>query len=205
MSNSETSPIAHFLLNASRIAYKLVWGALMENVYKNFVTDFNNKIYSLETRFSDYIFLCIGTDRITGDAFGPLVGKRLKELLKDNYNNVFIKGCLDEPISFLNIDTEIENIYNTYKTPCVIAVDSALARQEDIGKIIVSNEKMELGKGLSKKYSAVGDISIKGVVAKNFKIPRQNLNVLQNTSLKLVMDLAEITANGIYKVIAINR
>ena len=47
----------------------------------------------------------------------------------------------------------------------------------------------------------VGDISIKGIVAKDHNMPRCNYQELQNTSLNIVMNLADITAEGIYNVI----
>ena len=47
-------------------------------------------------------------------------------------------------------------------------------------------------------------MSIKGIVAQNMKTPMQNLNVLQNTSLNLVMNLADTVARGIYNTINYN-
>lgn len=43
--------------------------------YNNFVNDFSSVLYGLTNNreFSNVIFLCIGTDRVTGDSFGPLV------------------------------------------------------------------------------------------------------------------------------------
>lgn len=44
---------------------------MQENLYNNFITDFSNTMCSLAdgNQYSNIIFLCIGTDRITGDAF----------------------------------------------------------------------------------------------------------------------------------------
>lgn len=44
-------------------------------------------------------------------------------------------------------------------------------------------------------------MNIKGIVGQNMRTPMQNLNMLQNTSLNLVMNLAEVVANGIYNTI----
>ncbi len=63
---------------------------------------------------------------------------------------------------------------------------------------------MHLGKGLNKNIAFVGDISIKGVVAKDLKLAKYNLKLLQNTPLSLVISLANSTANGIYEVIKYN-
>lgn len=174
-----------------------------DEVYSKFVNDFSTILYNLKTDspFSDYIFLCVGSDKITGDAFGPLVGDRLQQLLKNYYNNIKVFGTLENPISGTNLDKEVEKIYNTYKHPCIIAIDAALSTKEDIGKIVVTNSKMKFGKGTNKKMLEVGDISIKGIVAKDYKIPRYNFSQLQNTSLSIVMKLAGVTSDGIYNVI----
>lgn len=186
--------------------YKLFWGDIMlgkEELYNNFISDFSTEIYNLKSDnpFSDYIFLCVGSDKVTGDAFGPLVGSKLQNLFKSYYNNISVIGNLENTVSAINLEETVREIYNKYKNPCIIAIDSALSNKEDIGKIIVKNTKMKLGKGTNKKSIAVGNISIKGVVAQDYRIARYNFSVLQNTSLSLVMKLANITADGIYNVV----
>lgn len=176
---------------------------IYEQEYEEFVSNFTNKIYNLKTDlpFSDYIFLCVGSDKVTGDAFGPLVGKNLEELLQNYYNNIHIIGTLEEPIHANNLHSTIQTINKDYKNPCIIAIDSALSKQEDIGKIFVTNKEMKLANGIGKNSIGVGNISIKGVVAKNHRMSKQNFYELQNTSLNLVMKLANITSHGIYEVI----
>lgn len=44
-------------------------------------------------------------------------------------------------------------------------------------------------------------MNIKGIVAQNMRNSMQNLNVLQNTSLNLVMNLSDIVASGVYNTI----
>ena len=63
---------------------------------------------------------------------------------------------------------------------------------------------MRIGKGIDKNLEPIGNVSIKGIVAKDYKIPKINFTILQNTSLNLVMNLAEDTARGIYEVIKYN-
>lgn len=154
--------------------------------YNTFVQEFSNKLYNLkaETPFSDYIFLCIGSDKIIGDSYGPLVGQKLEESFKGKYNNIQVYGTLDKPISAVNLEKKVQEIYTKYKNPCIIAIDSALSSSENIGKILVSNSKMQCGKAAGKKLMLVGNISIKGVVAKDYKIPRYNFSNLQNTRIR---------------------
>ena len=175
---------------------------LKEEIYNNFICDFSKvlrvKIQDIE--ISKLIFLCIGTDRITGDSFGPLVGYKLKHLFKDE-KNIEVIGDLDSIVTTSNIEKIIENINNTYETAFIVAIDAAISNKNDIGKIIVSEQKMNIGSGLNKKSIYIGDVSIKGIVAKDLKKPQYNFKVLQNTSLGLIMNMAECTAYGIYNVI----
>ncbi len=174
-----------------------------EDIYRGFVNDFNTQLYNLhpEIPFSDYIFLCIGSDKIIGDAYGPLVGEKLQEYFKETYHNIKIIGTLEDPVPASTLSTKVKNIYKSYLNPCIIAIDSALAKKEELGKIYVSNKKMQCGKGINKNILSVGDISIKGVVAIDFKTPKYNFSSLQNTSLRNVLKLANITSNGIYQSI----
>ncbi|MBO5478433.1 MAG: spore protease YyaC [Clostridia bacterium] len=165
--------------------------------YNKFMNEFSSSLYQLKTDipFSDYIFLCVGSDKIIGDSYGPLVGQKLKEAFKNRYNNISVYGTLEEPISAVNLEKTVSDIYKRYQHPCMIVIDSALGSQDKIGSILVSNTKMQCGKGAGKKMILVGDISIKGVVAKDYKIPRYNFSTLQNTSLGGIIKLADMTAS----------
>lgn len=164
--------------------------------YNNFVHEFSSVLYTLkaDVPFSDYIFLCVGSDKVIGDSYGPLVGEKLKGAFKNMYNNIAVYGTLEEPVSALNLEKNIQNIYKKYKNPCIIAIDSALASQNKVGSIIVSNTKMQCGKGINKRVREIGDISIKGIVAKDLKMPKYNFSTLQNTRLGDVIKLADVTS-----------
>lgn len=176
---------------------------LQDEIYNQFVNDFSRGMYQLpnDHPFSDFIFLCIGSDKIIGDSYGPLVGDKLENLLKNMYQNIHVIGTLQEPISAVNLNKTIEKIYLDYKHPCMIAIDSALSQKEKVGTIYVSNYKMQCGNGTGKQIAKVGDISIKGIVGKDYKIPKYNFSSLQNASLGEVIKLANKTAEGIYNVI----
>lgn len=170
--------------------------------YVEFVQEFAKVLREgvYEKELSDLVFLCIGTDRITGDSFGPLVGYNLKELYKEELK-VHIFGDLERPVSSNNIERIIRRIDERYSNPYVIAIDSAVSRRDNIGKIVVSERALNLGSSLDKKDIKIGDISIKGVVSEDLKDPKENFNLLQNTSLNLVLNMANLTAKGIYNVI----
>lgn len=150
----------------------------------------------------EMIFLCIGSDKIIGDCFGPLVGtKLLKKLEPYNTFNIQVYGNLERTISYENIEQYQKKISENPYDTCIIVIDAALSKKENIGNIYVSKEKTILGKGLHKNKIAIGDISIKAVVGKDFKVPSYNFTMLQNVSLNLVMHLADTVADSIFEVI----
>ena len=53
---------------------------------------------------------------------------------------------------------------------------------------------MYLGKALNKNINCVGDLSIKGIVSQNVNVPQYNFRLLQNTSLSLVMNMADVVS-----------
>ena len=48
------------------------------------------------------VVLCIGTDRVTGDSLGPLVGTFLHAYGSDRYLSIY--GTLDFPVHALNLE-----------------------------------------------------------------------------------------------------
>ncbi len=171
---------------------------------QQFIEDFSTILFQEKNNkeYVELVFLCIGTDRMTGDSFGPLVGTKLQELFgENNIFNINIYGTLNENICYTNVKEKISNIKKVHKNACIIVIDAALSNEENIGKIFVKKEKMSLGKGLYKAKMEVGDISIKAVVGKSYKLSKYNFSSLQNISLNRVINLSEIVSEGIVQVI----
>jgi len=170
------------------------------NKYNKFVMDFeknfNNNNYELIT------CVCIGTDRITGDCFGPIVGSIIKNKQKRNkINNLEVIGTLDENLSYSKIENEIFKKRINYKNRFVIFIDAALGNKSNIGNVLISNSGIEIGKCLGKQQKEIGNITIKAVVGENLKNKEENFRILQNIHLNSVMELASIVANGIIEVV----
>ena len=169
-----------------------------------FMQDFKHSLYQEKNKRENFeiIFLCVGTDRMTGDCLGPLVGTRLEEKLAPyNIFNITIYGTLKENLCYSNMKDQLEHMKMNHPNACVVVIDAALSDEEKIGKIFVEQRKMTLGKGLHKSQIKVGDISIKAVVGKNYKLPMHNFSILQNISLNSIIALSEIIADGICEVI----
>ena len=69
------------------------------------------------------IFLCIGTDRATGDSLGPLIGYKLKNL---KHKNIHIYGSLESPIHSINLKSILDKINDNFINPFIIVIDASL-------------------------------------------------------------------------------
>ena len=138
---------------------------------EKFMTDFGETIDNLTINktFSNLIFLCIGTDKVIGDSFGPIVGYKLKKYFGDT-KNVQIIGDLENNICSTNIEKTIENICKVSSNPFIISIDSALSRDDtNIGKILVGKGGITIGNGIGKNKYIVGDMFVKGVIARDLR------------------------------------
>lgn len=145
----------------------------------------------INNSYKSIVFLCIGTDRSTGDSLGPLVGYRLKSIM-NNKINVF--GTLDNPVHAKNLAEKVDEINEFYQTPFIVAIDACLGRQENIGHINIGIGPMYPGAGVNKNLIPVGNINITGIVN---TCGYMEYFVLQNTRLSLIMKMSEIISNGI--------
>ena len=159
-----------------------------------------SKLYSLITnepysfRKRNLLFFCIGTDRSTGDALGPLIGTRLLDL---GIPELHVRGTLDSPIHGANLQSSIDEAYSVNQKPYIIAIDACLGRLENVGMITVSKGPLRPGAGVSKSLPPIGDVNVTGIV--NVGGYMEYL-VLQNTKLSMVMKMAEIISEALLKV-----
>lgn len=148
----------------------------------------------LETRLSEIftsaqkrpsVILCIGTDRSTGDALGPLTGTNLSRL---NLPHLHVYGTLDEPVHATNLNESIHTILNSFNNPFIIAIDACLGRLDSIGCITLADGPLKPGAGVNKQLPAVGEVHITGIVNVGGFMEYM---VLQNTRLNLVWRMAD--------------
>ncbi|MBQ9298558.1 MAG: spore protease YyaC [Clostridia bacterium] len=132
--------------------------------------------------------------------FGPLVGTRLTNLLR-NARRLNVIGTLSDNISLCNIKEVIDNINNTYTNPFIVAIDAALSTSDRVGQILVTDGPLQLGSSLNRTGVQIGDMAIRGVVGRNTGNINQNLNILRNVPLARVVNLSDIVSSGIYNCI----
>lgn len=143
--------------------------------------------------FKDFVILCIGTDRSTGDSLGPIIGHKLIHSI-EKYPGFHVYGTLDHPVHAKNLQEKIDYIYRTLDSPFVLAIDACLGKIDRIGFISVGNGPLKPGAGVNKTLPPVGDINITGIV--NLSGYMEYM-VLQNTRLSLVMKMADTLVNSI--------
>ncbi len=139
------------------------------------------------------VILCIGTDRSTGDALGPLTGSLLSSCPGMDAE---VRGTLEEPVHASNLTEEIERI-STGSNPIIIAVDACLGQTSQVGTVSVGVGPLRPGAGVNKSLPAVGDLYLTGTV--NVGGFMEYL-VLQNTRLNLVVKMARVLSGSLAQV-----
>lgn len=159
------------------------------------LTDFCRKIrdkYPKEGTM--FTFLCIGTDRSTGDALGPLVGTRLEE-----YGVKHVIGSLKHPCDADNLEARMAAVPAGH---VIIAIDACLGTPASVGSYLVSGQPLVPAESVGGNLPAVGHYSIAAVV--NAKGPKPYW-ILQMTSLYKVMQMADEIAQSVAQVFAEQR
>ncbi len=161
------------------------------------VYDFSKKLHEMikrnTTKKEEIVFLCIGSDRATGDCLGPIVGYKLSKLKQQN--NITLYGTLDQPVHAKNLDETIQYIHNHHHNAFIIAIDASLGKTGHIGYITLGEGALLPGAGVDKNLPPVGDIFITGIV--NFSGMLDHM-LLQTTRLNIVMVLADFICTGVH-------
>ena len=160
------------------------------NDYYHFCEALENKISGCDREIQP-VFLCIGTDRMTGDCLGPLVGYKLQQHFGEK-DSIF--GTLERPVHALNLNYALTRIRLRFSDPFIIVVDAALGLPGHIGNITLASGSLLPGEGMNKSLPAVGDLSITGIV--NSCHGNASL-LLQNTRLHLVNQMADFICAGL--------
>lgn len=148
--------------------------------------EFVNKLTEVLTNTSrEVIFLCVGSDRSTGDSLGPIVGTMLKET--DIPFPVY--GTLEKPVHALNINKILKEINQTHNDPFILGIDASLGDEKQIGFIFLKEGSLIPGMAVNKKLPNVGEYHMKAVV--NYLDPLSPAQSLNNTRLFTVMMIAE--------------
>lgn len=142
-------------------------------------------IRSIDKQYDNISIVCIGTDRSTGDSFGPLTGHMLSRLRLLDFR---LFGTLEKPVHALSLPGALSHIDT--ENSLVIAVDAGVGDACKVGCVGMGRRPVRPGSGLGKELPPVGDISITGIVAYGGVAP---FIMLQNAPLGMVYAMAEKT------------
>ena len=132
------------------------------------------------------VFLCIGSDRATGDCLGPIIGYKLSKYI--NQPNFYIYGTLEQPVHAKNLKDTVTMINQKHDDAFIIAIDASLGKSDHIGYITLGEGPLKPGAGVDKDLPEVGDLFITGIV--NFSGLLDHM-LLQTTRLNVVMSIAD--------------
>ncbi|MBE5951650.1 MAG: spore protease YyaC [Lachnospiraceae bacterium] len=157
--------------------------------------EFGKQLFEMISSAKKYnqplVFLCIGSDRATGDSLGPIVGHKL---LQRKPGSVCVYGTLEHPVHAKNLSEVIHTIYSSIPNPFIIAIDASLGKASHIGFFTLAQGSLKPGAGVGKDLPDVGHLYITGIVNLSGFLEH---SLLQTTRLYTVMSLADHISNGI--------
>lgn len=168
------------------------------NANRNFVPEeFAGQLNSLikeemkRKNKSGVVFLCIGTDRSTGDSLGPLIGYKLRQM---EMEGLTVFGTLECPVHAMNLEDYAAVLRNCYTDKLVVAVDASVGSREHVGYVTMGKGALKPGLGVSKELRPVGDIFITGIVG---GCGNYDPLMLQSVRLSIVMHMADCISKSI--------
>ena len=148
------------------------------------LVSFFKQIYT-KHKEEEITFVCIGTDRSTGDALGPLTGTYLCD-----HGFTRVIGTLSSPCDATNFESHLAEIP---PDQIIIAIDACLGDAANIGRFISKSTALFPGRSVKGQLPPVGNYSIAGIVNRNGPRP---YSILQMTSLYQVMNMASQIADA---------
>lgn len=145
------------------------------------------------------VVICIGSDKVSGDMLGPLVGSSLREKYHLPYP---VYGAVGESVNGINLEEYLEMISVRHGESRIIAVDAALGKGEDVGRIRLKKGGIKAGGALDRAGEKVGDVGIVGVVAEE-RDPKDVYAALLGVPFSLVEELAKRIAEMIHAALSL--
>lgn len=156
-------------------------------------------ILHYRNNWSELVFLCIGTDRVTGDCLGPFVEQKLSSYSGTVFS---VYGTLFQPVHALNLTDIYQHIQTHHPNALIIAIDASLGEKKHLGYVTIANGALHPGAAIHKQLPSVGHIHITGIV--NVSGVLEQLT-LQTTRLSTVIFLADKIVQGILESIPLSK
>ena len=143
------------------------------------------------------VVICIGSDRVSGDMLGPMVGSSLREEYRLPCP---VYGYVGESVNGLNLEEYLKMIGARHRGSSIIAVDAALGKASDVGTVRLKRGGIKAGGALERKGENVGDVGVIGVVAEE-RPPAEVYAALLAVPFALVEELAARIARLIFEAL----
>ena len=156
-----------------------------------------NLLYALTEMsigYNELVTVCVGTDRVSGDSLGPMIGTFLLE--ECSYANVY--GTLVNPVHAQNLEEIIKKIRYIHHKAFVIAVDACLGRAVNVEKITFARKPLKPGTGVAKILPEIGDVNIQGIVNIAGFMPHM---VIQNTRMNTIYNMARVISGTLAQTV----
>lgn len=141
----------------------------------------------------NYTFVCIGTNKIISDSFGPRVGSKLNEFFYLS-PEITVYGTMQNPIHLKNATCILKNIT---KKGQIVLIDSAIGKIEQIGNTYLNKGGIEIGKAFNKSIYIPADLNIKTVIGTKEYIPNYSINQIEN----LAGDVSKKITNIVFELL----
>lgn len=135
-----------------------------------------------------YTFVCIGTNKIVSDSFGPRVGNKLKQVFYSS-PEISVYGTMQNPVHLKNATHFLEELENKNQ---IILIDSAIGRREEIGNTYVNRGGMEIGKAFNQSIYFPANINIKTVIGAKEYMPNYSVNQIENLANEVASKIVKI-------------
>lgn len=142
----------------------------------------------------NYVFVCIGTNKLIEDSFGPRVGDILKYNFRKS-SNIQVFGTMKYPIHFQNAPIFLNYIKN--KQSNVILIDSAIGEVDKIGNTYISSGGIEIGKAFGKSFYFPARLNIKTIVGTSQNEKLYGIDYISQLAQKLAIQITQT----IYEII----
>ncbi|UPK43157.1 spore protease YyaC [Paenibacillus pabuli] len=160
-----------------------------QNVQGEDLVLFFKRIYQLHSP-DEITFVCIGTDRSTGDALGPLTGSLLQEAGVKH-----VVGTLASPCDADTLEKRLALVPSHH---AIIAIDACLGPKQAAGTYYLAEHALIPAKSVGGKLPPVGHYSVAAVVNANGPRP---YSILQMTSLHFVMGMSRTIAEAVVEAV----
>lgn len=119
-----------------------------------------------------------------GDSVGPKVGDKLKEM----NIHAYVYGSSLRQVTSINVEDYVAMLRKRHSKDKIIAIDSALGKSGDIGKIKITSSGIKPGGAFDKTRTRVGDIGILAVVGDADKDRLKELRISKKSLVDSLVD-----------------